>query len=63
MAMASEAPAGEKLIENLLAKGWIEKREITANEVSYRLTDKVWQPRRRRFGFTIERRRAGNRRQ
>ena len=40
MAMASEAPAGEKLIENLLAKGWIEKREITANEVSYRLTDK-----------------------
>jgi predicted transcriptional regulator len=37
---ASGAPAGEKLIENLLAKGWIEKREITANEVSYRLTDK-----------------------
>jgi DNA-binding PadR family transcriptional regulator len=37
---ASAAPAGEKLIENLLAKGWIEKREITANEVSYRLTDK-----------------------
>jgi hypothetical protein len=37
---ASAAPAGARLIENLLSKGWIEKRGITANEVSYRLTDK-----------------------
>ena len=37
---AGVAPAGARLIENLLAKGWIEKRGTTANEVSYRLTDK-----------------------
>src|ERR1700737_1194909 len=37
---ASGGQGGEKLIENLLAKGWIEKRGFTANEVSYRLTDK-----------------------
>jgi hypothetical protein len=37
---ANLVPAGTKLIENLLAKGWIEKRGVTANEVSYRLTDK-----------------------
>jgi DNA-binding PadR family transcriptional regulator len=34
------APAGAKLIENLLAKGWIEKRGVVANDVSYRITDK-----------------------
>jgi hypothetical protein len=37
---ASVAPGGPRLIENLLAKGWIEKRGITASELSYRLTDK-----------------------
>jgi hypothetical protein len=37
---ASVAPAGARLIENLLVKGWIEKRGITAKEISYRLTDK-----------------------
>jgi hypothetical protein len=36
----SRVPAGARLIKNLLAKGWIEKRGITATEVSYRLTDK-----------------------
>jgi DNA-binding transcriptional regulator PaaX len=36
---ASTAPAGAKLIENLLAKGWIERRG-TGNELSYRITDK-----------------------
>jgi hypothetical protein len=35
----SQVPAGARL-KNLLAKGWIEKRGITANEVCYRLTDK-----------------------
>jgi DNA-binding transcriptional regulator PaaX len=29
-----------KAYRKLLAKGWIEKRGTTANEVSYRLTDK-----------------------
>jgi hypothetical protein len=32
------APAGTKLIENLLAKGWIERRGL-GNELSYRITD------------------------
>ena len=32
-------PRGPKMIENLLAKGWIEKRGLTATEISYRLTD------------------------
>jgi hypothetical protein len=36
---ASEAPAGPKMVENMLAKGWIEKRGLTATEISYRLTD------------------------
>jgi hypothetical protein len=35
---ASVAPAGAKLIENLLAKGWIERRGL-GNELSYRITD------------------------
>jgi hypothetical protein len=35
---ASVAPAGEKLIENLLGKGWIERRGL-GNELSYRITD------------------------
>jgi hypothetical protein len=35
---ASVAPAGEHLIKNLLAKGWIERRGF-GNELSYRLTD------------------------
>jgi hypothetical protein len=36
---ASEAPASPKLIENLLAKGWIEKRKLNKTEIYYRLTD------------------------
>jgi hypothetical protein len=36
---ASVAPAGAKLTENLVAKGWIEKRDLAATEISYRLTD------------------------
>ena len=35
---ASAAPAGELLIKNLLAKGWIERRGL-GRELSYRLTD------------------------
>jgi hypothetical protein len=38
---ASLAPTRAKVIENLLAKGWINKRSVVANEVSYRLTDKA----------------------
>ena len=37
---ASVIPAGARLIETLLAKGWIEKRGIVANDVTYRITDK-----------------------
>jgi hypothetical protein len=35
---ANAAPAGEQLIKNLLAKGWIERRGL-GNELSYRLAD------------------------
>jgi hypothetical protein len=35
---ASAAPAGEQLIKNPLAKGWIERRGL-GSELSYRLTD------------------------
>ena len=37
---ANVAPAGARLIENLLAKGWIEKRGVVPNDISYRITDK-----------------------
>jgi hypothetical protein len=36
---ASAAPAGAKLIERLLGKGWIERRG-TGNDTYYRITDK-----------------------
>jgi hypothetical protein len=39
MVKASVAPAGSRLIENLVAIGWIEKLGIAATEISYRLTN------------------------
>ncbi|MDB5608421.1 MAG: hypothetical protein JWP25_5321 [Bradyrhizobium sp.] len=35
---ANVAPAGAKLIERLLGKGWIERRG-TGNDIYYRITD------------------------
>jgi hypothetical protein len=36
---ASVAPAGAKLIENLVAKGCDRRRGLTATKISYRLTN------------------------
>ncbi len=54
---ASTAPAGAKLIENLLAKGWIERRG-TGNELSYRITDKGLAAKKMPVRITVNRRLA-----
>jgi hypothetical protein len=55
---AGVAPAGAKLIENLLAKGWIENAVSSRATSHTGLPTKASRPRRCPFGFTVERRLA-----